>query len=409
MKKSAENKWLYILLSVFVAISLWLYVRLDSAPETEQRARHVAVTLSGERVLENQSLMVDSLSDQFVDLSWKGRWSDVGQLSDDSVTVTLDLTRITEPGTYQLDYSINLPATVMASAVSLQRGEPKQITVVVSRLYSKNLVVQPEFTGTVDDGYRAGEFIVEPETVMVSGPQEKIEMIDSAKVFLDRKKMKESFAGDLDVVLLDKQGNRLDLAGLTLNADQVYCYLPILAMKTVPLDVGFVAGGGASAEDVSYSITPAFVTISGPEEEVALINSVVLDTVDLSQIVSDHTQEYPILLPAGIDNVSGYTTAELKLEIRGMQTKTVDVDRIVITNTPKNLSSELVTRKIKIEIRGTEEALSKLREEQINVVADLSGITATGSHNVPVKITLNKETAAGVLGQYNVVVKLSKN
>ena len=144
----------------------------------------LAVTLSGERVLENQSLMVDSLSDQFVDLSWKGRWSDVGQLSNDSVTVTLDLTRITEPGTYELDYDINLPATVMASAVSLQRGEPKQITVVVSRLHSKNLVVQPEFTGTVDDGYRAGEFIVEPETVLVSGPQEKIEMIDFPPAFM---------------------------------------------------------------------------------------------------------------------------------------------------------------------------------------------------------------------------------
>ena len=409
MKKSIENKWFYILLSVLVAVSVWLYVRLGEDPELEQRARQVPVILSGERVLENQGLMVESVSDMFVDLSWKGRWSEVGQLTDDSVTVSIDLARVTEPGTYELDYSINLPATVMSSAVSLQRGQPAQITVVVSRVYSKNLTIHPEFSGSVADGYRAGEFIVEPETVLVSGPYDRIELIDTAKVFLEQKKMNESFAGDLDVVLLDKQGNVIDHDGLTLSTGKVYSYLPVLAMKTVPLDVGIIAGGGASEENVDYTVTPSTVTISGPEEELALIDRIELDVIDLSQIVGDHTQEYPILLPAGMDNISGYTAAELSLEIHGMQTKTVSVDRIVITNTPKHLKSELLTKAIKIEVRGTEEALSKLREEQINVVADLSGITTAGSYNIPVKITLNKETPAGVLGQYNAVIKLTKS
>lgn len=409
MNQTTENKWVYILLSILIAVAVWMYVRLGEDPELENRARHVPVVLSGERVLENQGLMVDSLSDLTVDLSWKGSWSEVGQLDDQSVTVTLDLSRITEPGTYNLDYQINLPATVMSSAVSLQRGEPSQITVSVSKVYSRSLVIQPEFTGSVADGYRAGDFIVEPEKVLVSGPQEKIEQIEAAKVIYDEKKVKESFSGDLDIVLVDVRGDAIDLAGLNMSTKSVYAYLPILAMKTVPLSVELISGGGATEQDVTRSITPASVTVSGPEEELEVLDEIVLGVLDLSQVVGDYSEEYPILLPAGMDNVSGLTSAKVKLEINGMISKSVDIERIVLTNTPKGFKSQLVTQVLKLEIRGTEDALKALNEEQINVVADLSNLNSAGSYDVPVKITLNKETSAGVLGHYTVVVKLSKS
>lgn len=409
MKKTNENKWLYILLSVLVAIAFWMYVRLGEDPELENRARNVPVVLSGERVLENQGLMVEGLSAETVDLSWSGRWSDVGQLDNDTVTVSVDLSRITEPGSYELDYSINYPPTVMISAISLQRGYPKQITVVISKLHSKNLVIEPEFTGSVADGYRIGEFIVEPETVLISGPQEKIELIQSAKVSLDKKKMKESFSGDLDIILLDKQGMQVDESGIHLSAETAYSYLPILAMKSVPLDIDIIDGGGASAKDAVYTITPDEIVVAGPEEEVELLDRIVLGTVDLAQVVGDYSQEYPILLPAGMDNVSGLVSAQVDLEIRNMVSKRVGVERIVLTNTPKGFNSELVTRVLNLELRGTEEAFLALREEQINVVADLSNFKTSGSYSVPVKITLNKETSVGVLGQYNVVVKISKS
>ena len=408
MKKTNENKWLYILLSVLVAVGVWLYVRLGEDPELENRARNVPVVLSGERVLENQGLMVDSLSADSVDLSWRGRWSDVGQLNNDSVTVSIDLARITEPGSYELDYDINLPATVMSSAISLQSGYPRQITVVISKVHSKSFVIQPEFTGNIADGYRAGEFIVEPETVLVSGPQEKIEQIDSARVILDTKKIDKSFSGDLDIVLTDKQGNRIDTSGLNMSAATAYSYLPILAMKTVSLDIEIINGGGASAEDAAYTVSPDSIIISGPEEELELLDRIVIGTIDLSQVIGDYRQEYPILLPAGMDNLSGLVSAKVDLEIRNMISRSVNVGRIVLINTPKGYKTELITKALNLELRGTEEAFSKLNVEQINVVADLSNLKTSGSYNVPVKITLNKETTAGVLGDYSVVVKLSK-
>lgn len=408
MKKANEKKWLYVLLSVLVAIALWMYVRLGEDPELENRARSVPVILSGERVLENQGLMVDSMSVETVDLTWSGRWSDVGQLDNDTVTVSLDLSRITEPGCYDLDYSINLPATVMASAISLQRGYPQQVTVVISKIHSKNLVIEPEFTGSVADGYRSGEFIVEPETVLVSGPEEKIELIQSAKVVLDKKKINRSFSGDLEIVLFDKQGKRIDDSGLQMSTETAFSYLPILAMKNIPLDIELIDGGGASADDVEYTIDPSVITVAGPEEELELLDRIVLGSVDLSQVVGDLSQTYPVLLPAGMDNVSGLDSAQVELEIRNMTSRRVGIERIVLTNTPKGYKSELVTKVLNIELRGTPEAFSNLREEQINVVADLSSYTASGSYNVPVKITLNKETSTGVLGEYSVMVKISK-
>ena len=410
MKQIKESKWLYILLSILIATSIWMYVRAGEDPEMENRVRGIPVTLVGDRVLENQGLVIDAISHKTVSLTWKGSWRDIGSLDKNNVSVSVDVSRITQPGTYELDYVPNYPPHVATSAISLQEGQPQKISVTVSEIYSQTFHIQPLLKGSVASGYQAGEFIIEPETVLISGVRQKVSNIDRVQVILEQKDLKENFSGELPLRLLDAAGQELDASGLRFSVDSVYTVLPVVVVKDIPLTVEFLDGGGATGENIKYEIEPKTIPVSGPEEDMQHLNELSLGSIDLAQVMDTVTEEFPIYLPAELKNVSGLTKASVKVTIKGLTTKAFEVSNIELTNVPKGYKAALTTRVRTIVLRGTKAELDKVSASQIRIVADLSELsTATGSYNVPVKVYLYTDGDVGVIGQNNVVVNLSKN
>ncbi|MBQ3556333.1 MAG: hypothetical protein IJA11_00850 [Oscillospiraceae bacterium] len=408
MKSIKESKWVYVLLSVLIATTLWLFVRMDEDPEMENRERGIPVITSGERVLETQGLMIEQIAPADVMLVWKGNWREVSQLNKENVSVSVDVSKITEPGEYELEFTPNYPATVASSAVSLQSSIPQTIRVTVAKIYSKPMTIQPVFKGSVEDGYQAGEFIVEPEQVQISGTQEKVDSVQTVQVVLEQKKMKESFSGELELQFLDKAGKQVDTEGLRLSAERANVYMPIVVMKEVPLAVEFISGGGATEDNVACVIEPKSITVSGPEEVLENLEHISLGSIDLAQVIGEYTDEYPVYLDAGLVNISGTDTAEVRVTVSGLATKTVEVENIQLVNVPKGYKAALVTQKRAITLRGTQQALDKVLVPQIRMIADLSNVAATGSYNVPVTIYLYAGNEVGVIGQNNVVVKLTR-
>ncbi|MBE6973673.1 MAG: hypothetical protein E7440_07350, partial [Ruminococcaceae bacterium] len=360
MKSIKESKWLYILLSILIATSIWMYVRAGEDPEMENRVRGIPVTVAGDRVLENQGLMIDAISHQTVSLTWKGSWRDIGTLDKGTVSVSVDVSRITEPGVYELDYAVNYPPHVATSAFSLQNKAPEKITVTVSEIYSQKFDIHPLLKGSVASGYQAGDFIVEPQTVMISGVRQKVSRIDRVQVVLERKEMKESFSGDLPLRLLDEKGQELDTDGLRFSADSAYTVLPVVVVKEIPLIVNFIDGGGATGEDIKYTIEPKTITVSGPEKDMLHLNELSLGSIDLAQVMDTVTEEFPIYLPAELKNVSGLASASVKVTISGLTTKAFEVSNIELTNVPKGYKAALTTRVRTIVLRGTKSELDKV-------------------------------------------------
>ena len=409
MNPVKERKWIYILISILIAFTFWLFVRTGEDPEMENRVKGIAVQVSGDRVLENQGLMVDGLSHETISLTWKGSWSVIGQLDKNNVSVTVDVSRISEPGTYDLNYLINYPSTVAASTVSLQNSDPEQITVTVSKIYSNTFEIRPLLKGRVKEGSQAGKIIVEPETVLISGTQEKVDRIDRVQVVLEQKELSETFAGELPLRLLDADGKELDHTGLTFSVDKPYVVVPVVVAKEVPLTVDFIAGGGATEKNADYTITPATITVSGPEEEIRNLEEISLGSIDLAQVMGTYTSEFPIYLPSGFENISGISNAKVEVVVSGLTTKAIEVENIELINVPKGCKATLATQVRTIVLRGPESALSKVYASQIKIVADLTELaSATGSYNVPAKVYLYTSSDVGVIGQNNIVVNLTR-
>ncbi len=411
MEKKTKNKGLYMVLSVLVAIGLWVYVVGVQNPDSSGPVRNLPVTFVGTDVLESRGLMILNGRDQTVTLNVNGKRDALLALSAETVSITVDVSSITGPGQYSSEYqvSFHLPPSVSASSLVTTDRYPQAVTYTVVRQATRTIPVRGTATGSVAEGYQAGEFRFEPELLEVRGEEAKVNQIDYALVSLDQEDMSETFSGDLPYTFITFTGDVMDPAELETNVPLVRTILPIFQLKEVELSVNLVPGGGAGRENVKCRIEPETIMVSGASADLEPLKEISLGDIDLAKVLGSDTLTFPITLASELTNVSGVTEATVTLSIEGLATATLEVDNIELIHCPEIYRADPVTQTRQVQIRGTAEAVEAVTASQLRIVADLeNAVAATGTQTIPVKVYLDGRNDVGVVGDYNIVVSITR-
>ena len=414
MDKSGKtaNKALYIVLSIVVACALWLYVRNVDNPDRKISISNIPVTFTGEDVLNSNGLMLSREAKASISLEVQGKWSVLSHLRRDNITVTADLSRIVAEESHNLAYDISWPGTVSNSNLSVLDRDPFYIQVEVSRCTTKAVDIRGVFTGSVAKGYQAGEFSFQPAAIEISGEEAAVGRVAFAQVTVNRKELSESVREDMSYVLIGQDGEVIEDKSLTVTPATVNVSLPVVMVKEVPLTVDFTPGGGVIGEEDKHlecEIEPSSIVLSGSEDDLAAYTAINLGAIELSKVVGTGTFTFPIPLGQDVENVSGVEEATVKVTVRGLETITLETSNIEIVNVPKGYTATPVTQSIKVQVRGTEEALERVLPQYIQVVVDLKDLSLPKGQNIQTaKVNLNGVTYAGVIGEYKVSFLLTE-
>ena len=408
--KLRESRWVFILLSIILAVVFWAYVRGVVDPDDSTTLHNVRLEVTGTSVLTGQGLTVSSLSQETVDLHVEAPSSVINNLVRyrEDIYVPLDVSRCTEGENRVTVGQPVWPTNFNTDEVVLQGKEPGVITVEVDRLYTNTFEVEFQLDGQVADGYQMGTPAIEPERVTVSGPVEQVNKIAHVVALLESEELSEQFSGDLPLTLWDAEGNELTDLEITLNTETAYVVVPVVVVKEVPLTVEVKAGGGATPQDAVVTIDPLTVTVSGQEEDIQELTEISLGEINLATVVGTNTFQLPITLDASLENVSGEMSATVTVSVQGLSTTALDVDNITMSPAPDGYTATLVTHVKEVVIRGKEEDLAAINASQIRIVADLSNVTTTGMLSVPARVYLDASSAVGVIGEYTVVVNVER-
>ena len=402
-----ESRWFYILLSVLLAVLIWMYIRDVENPTQEGTYYGIEIQISGERVLEERGLTVASISQKTVNVTVNAPISVHNDLRG-NITATVDVSQCTEPGEYQLTCTPKLPSNIDTTGAYFP-DSAQVVTVVIDNLATETKTLELKLEGSVADGYQAGAPVFDPETVELSGTAEQLAQVSRAVVILEADGLKQSYSGRLPITLLDENDEPITDTNISMSEETAYLTLPVGVMKEVPLTVSFIPGGGATGDgDVEVDIQPKTINVIGTEEAVAGLTEISLGSIDLSTVLDTSVITMPIRLSSALDNASGITEAQVTVTIKGLSTRSLDVSNIEITNVPDGYTVEKVTQTRTIVIRGSESALEQVDPGQVWIVADMSKITATGTNSVPVTVYLNASDEVGVVGEYKIVVNIKK-
>ena len=411
-----HSRTFLILLSFLLAVIFWGYVTGTEGVTVTRSFSGVKVDFIGADALRDSAgLVVTDKTPTAVNVRLTGLRRNIGKISSDDLSATVDLSKINSDGHYTLLYTLKYPAYVNADDVEVESGGANYVTVTIERYITRSVEVKGKFTGNTAEGFVAEESpSFDPLSVKVSGPKSQVDNIDCAWVSITRENVDETLSYSTMYSLLDAEGNEIDDSALSLEIPEVNVTLKVLTTKLVSLKIAIQEGGGAKEENAIVSVEPAGILLAGQADILEGINQIVVDSVKLSALSGPYDAEDVVIpIPNDTVNLSGIYSAAVHLELQGLVSApyTVNSEFFSASSVPDGYIVEFVTESLPVSMRGPEESMAALKENNIRVVADCTDVapTAGSVYSVPVKISADGLADVGAVGEYKIYIKLAKS
>jgi YbbR domain-containing protein len=384
-----KSKLLTLLLSAAIAFGLWMYVVTVVDPESESPYYDVPVVFDGLSVLSDRNLMIISGNTATVDLRLLGNRTDLNKLDKTNITILADLSRITEPGEHSVKYSISYPSS--AGAIEVLEQDPQYITVQVSRRLTKEVPVDVRYTGALKQNFVADmqNPALDHATVTVTGPQEIVDQIHSAAIEVDLTGRSDNIVETYRHTLCDENGDPIeDVSAVTVNVSDIRVTVRVWQIKEIPIVIQVVDGGGLTAEDITATPNHTSILVSGSEAALEGFDQIEL-VIELNHLTASGTLPFKIELPQNVNNESGISEILVDVKVPEMTKKVIFVsqERFVMINVPENMQADIWKGQLLVTVRGRENKLQDVTEDNIMVYIDFSkAFPGTSYYNCTIEI-----------------------
>ena len=415
LKRLTDSRVFWMILSLFAASLLWMYVTTTEGVEVQKTLTGVKIEFLGADAMRASSDLIVTEQDRTtVNLTLSGTRRVLSKLTNSNVTATVNLNNVTADGRYSVSYDLAFPAGINANEVTVVHTSSDVVNFYVDKLARKTVEVKGAFTGNTAEGYLADESMVfDPLVVAISGPKTVISKVDHAFVAITREEVDRTLSYSTTYSLVDANNNPVEDSSIQRETEEVTVTLNVLSTKEVPLDVTIIDGGGATRDaNTRIEITPSSIMLAGDAAAIDSTTKLILGTINLSTFATDFSATYTIIPPNGTENMTGVTEATVTVSITGVATKSFSVnpDNIICINVPDGYDAENITQALNVTVRAPQEVLDRINEVNLRAVADLSnlGTNASGVFTPTVEIKIDGFPEAGCVGEYKIYITLKE-
>ncbi len=404
VKESRNEKLIAKILCVLAAIILWFYVVMTDTTTDEKVFSGISVDLRGrDRIEDTLGLTIISGYDLTVDVTVKGPRADINRLTVDDVKAYIDMKTVDGAGEYTLPIRTSLPNGITAGALSAN-----YMTVYVDKRTTISVPVKIVTSQVIEADFTMGTPEPSIETVNVSGPEEVLRTIDHAEASFDLGRVSKTLISTGKLTLVDANGNEINDPYVRLQTSEVTVRFPVYIYRDFDLKVDTKYGYYDSTNS-RITISPASIQVRGDPDVISSMDSVSLGQIDEKKITGDETKSMAIMLPDGVENLSGTTTATVTITQIGTTTKKLNVTDINVVN-PNGLEYTLERNSLTVTFRGTKTMLDMLSSRNVSLTLDLGYLNKTsGTVSVPVTVNVQSTLSGKVyeIGDYsmNVTIK----
>ena len=415
MRKKLTNNWVLKLISVCLAISMWLIVINESDPIETRTVMVRNVEYRNEDVIidSGQTFTVEELEDRGISVSVQVRKMDANKVKGDDFVIVVDLAKMGPYGAVEIDVEWKNPGTYTIDESEITwRTTTVQVTLedIIERSYN----VQTIISGEPEESYIVGDDIeLSPRTVQITAPASVMERIRSVGIEINVEGLNSEVAGTADLKYYDVSGQELDLTSenledyeFSVSAGQIDYTVPLLKTKEVRLAFetpqGQVADGYRFTEIEGANQT---VNIAGLRAVLADIDAVEIpadvlsiDGASENVVVEIDTSQY---VPEGV-TVEGNSVITVTLVVEPLVTQTRQIlpEQIRIEDAEEGYSYT-IRSSASVSIEGLEEDLNALTDDMLDARISVAGLEE-GTSTVPMNVTV--ETGFTLIGAGEVTV-----
>ncbi len=289
------------IISVVIAIGLWLYVVQVQSPDIERTVKDVPIVFSQKTSLEEKGLILIDNNEHTIDVRIKGRRQYVFGVNPNNLTVVADVGGIDATGSHTLMTNIVLPY----ANLEIINKNPSVLSVTVDNLMEKEMPVTVEPTGNPKDNYVCGDATSSVEKVVIKGPQSIISGIEKISAKLDVSGKATDVAAISQLSIYGSNNKEIQSPYITLSESSLEVRCEILKAKTVDIVPVFAGNINNALNYLPDSNNIKTVKIAGAPEVIDSIHEISTKPISESSIDENGTASVKLNLPTGVRSLDG--------------------------------------------------------------------------------------------------------
>ncbi len=292
MDRFSQGNWGIKILSLVLAVVLWVYVSYEKNPTKGQEfkdipieTRGVGANLAVSQLPGSASVRVQANQDVLVNLSPR------------SIDVFVDLSGA-RPGRVTAPVQVKVPDGVKVTDL-----RPRDIQVTIEALAEKQVPVSVRTDGPPQNGYRVLDIKTKPDEIVLRGPKTVLARVESAHIDVLLKGRNRTFRETVPVIVTDEQGDFLEerlVNKIPPLVDIMVSIVPDMPSKRVRV-IPQINGQPAKGYVVTMiAVEPDELIITGSQELLETIGPVPTRAVDIQGAKEDVYLDVEPELPQGI-------------------------------------------------------------------------------------------------------------
>ena len=406
MKKNMINKFTLKVLSLIIAILIWLLVRNVDDPIVVRTFYEIPVSIENASYLA-ENLEIPLLVDgkDTVKVRVKGARSVVSKLKKEDIKAVADMTQIISKDTTPIMVPVEVTGTGISDSDITVRPRNIQVDIEKQKSVEKTIAVSTGDTQP-DKDYEIGNLKANPEKVTISGPETIINKIDKVVALIDVTGRKESnieiksqlkiYDKNLDE-LSPKQLEYLNIKEISDNTIRIQAQF-WKVKQNVKIKAEYSGEPKRGYEVDSINLVPDTISVAGTDEALKKLeqegNTLEIPGkyIDVTDKTGDFEQNIDLseLLPEDLKlvrDLNSSVIATVKILPYNSRDYEVSVTKIEADNKAEDLDLVFQDEQITIRAKAKEQDLDSLSAANIQVQIDLSGY-GEGEYEVPVTVTL---------------------
>lgn len=210
-----RHNWPIKALCVVIACLFYLFNRYTSL---EQKS--VPVTL---KVLQEGEMVSSTHIPSSVSVTIRTSAENITKITAENILAQLDLSWITQEGTYDVPISIDLPSNIVEMNPLQVTVYPEKVKVRLERNLVSAVKIVPQFAGNPTEGYVVDSFQSDPEFVSIYGPRsivQTVESISTEPILIDDKN--SSFSQRTKLMNINRMIKVMDLEECDIKVNMDY-------------------------------------------------------------------------------------------------------------------------------------------------------------------------------------------
>ena len=407
-----QNNTFFKVISVVIACIIWVVVAMNMKTDIPREIKEVPVTMDNQTsFITRMGLTIIGDESLFVDVTIEGQRLVVGSIKPEDIAVSVDLSSVNGAGNFSLPL---VAENVSGKDFAISSISPSTVNLKFDRMVTKKFNVDVKMEGLVvpEEGYLMEEAVVSPTQVSVTGPDTDIAKIAKCVVSVDHEgSLTKTTAFTSDIVLLDKDGNKIETSGLTMDVKQAEVTVPILKTVDLPVKVEFLnAPTNLDLEELEYAVSNETVTVAGPVDEIDKYSEIILGYIDFKALDLESNFTFDVELPENFINVADTETVTVTFDWTDIVAKEFTVTNLSLVNVPSDYDARLLTDRVtKVKIIGPAQVLETMTADDLVGQIDLSKRSVeTGQFKTAVTISAPSKNLVWAVGDYTAVVVISE-